>query len=345
MTQIRSAEKVANGSTVAQPNELAKATEKRCLVMTAEQPRQVEQAIAKLKSFHDGDLAIVHVIACGEPAIPALRTMLFERERSGLYQARRRAVEALAALGAHHVLIEFLETKRTIADPTEQVGEDAVINAAALALANAREQHVFELLLRLAQRPALTGVIGTLGAFGRVKAIPVLLDALQEDASRLTAESALRKLGQSARPALLGVATPRVPHGERESESSARQRRSALRLLVEIGVPRNAWPSLRPLMHDTDVKTALPACEICFDWAPAAEWPMCTHCLIGLLAHEDWALREEIETCLVAHFDKAREVIERYLNKAPPDRVTSRQAEIVLRRVIARARSAPQVPR
>jgi len=232
--------------------------------MTAGQSQQVERAVAELKSFRNGDLGVVHVIACGKKAIPALRTMLFERERSGLYQARCRAVEALAALGAHDVLIEFLEADRTIVDPVERVGEDAVINAAALALANLREQHVFEMLLRLAQRPALTGVIGSLGAFGRVEAIPALIDALEEDASRPTAEAALRRLGRPARAALLRAASAQVPSGERESGSSARRRRSALGLLAEIGVPRDAWPSLRPLMRDNDAKIAALACKNLF---------------------------------------------------------------------------------
>ena len=313
--------------------------------MIVKPPQNVARAIARLKSFRDGDLGLLQVIACGEQAIPALRTMLFERERSGLYQARCRAVEALAALGAHDVLIEFLEADRTIADPIERVGEDAVINAAALALANLREQHVFEMLLRLAQRPALTGVIGTLGAFGRVEAIPTLIDALEEDASRPTAEAALRKLGRPARAALLRAATAQVPPGVRESELSARRRRSALRLLAEMGVPRDSWPSLRPLMRDNDAKIATLACKICFDRGSAAERTDAVWRLIDLLAEEDWMLREEIENCLVAHVDSAREVIERYLNEASPlgeGAATRRQTEAVLRRVMGRARPAPQ---
>lgn len=317
------------------------------LAMNVDQSRRVEQAIATLKSFRNGDFGIACVIACGDQAIPALRAVLFQRERSGLYQARCRAIEALAALGAHDVLIEFLEAKRSIADPIEQLGEDAVINAAALALANVRDRPVFELLQRLAQRPSLTGVIGALGAFGRAEAIPALVAALAEDASRLTAESALRKLGRPACAALIAVATARPPHGERESETRTRQRRSALRLVAEIGIPRGAWRSLRPLVRDTDAKIAVLACELCFRRAPAAQWRGCADRLIGLLAQGDWMLRQEIEDCLVAHFDQAREAITHYLNlnsnEAPSSEVNpgkADQAEAVLRRVVARARAA-----
>lgn len=206
---------------------------------------RIESAISRLQSLHDGDRGVVDVVACGPQAIPALRRLLFEREPSGLYGARCRAVEALAALGGCGVLIEFLETERSSADSIERLGEDAVINAAALALARAHDRHAFDLLLGLARRPALTGIIGALGSFQRIEAIPALISALEEDASRLTAESALKKLGRSARTALLQTTNLRLPSGAHESESSARRRRSALRLLREVGTKRSDWAALR----------------------------------------------------------------------------------------------------
>ena len=315
--------------------------------MTAGQLEQVERAVAELKSFRNGDLGVVHVIACGESAISALRAMLFEREPSGLYQARCRAVEALAALGAHNVLIEFLEAERTITDPVERVGEDAVINAAGLALANAREHHVFELLLRLARRSALTGIIGALGAFENAEAVPALIDALEEDASRLTAEAALRKLGPPARAALLLTVNVKVPSGGRESESSARRRRSALGLLTDMDRSRAVWQALRHLVHDADSKVAALACEIGLTRARASERPGLVRRLIEMLAHEDWILREQIAGCLIAHFDSAREVIIRHLSEIPrlgQDAAANRQTETILRRVIACAEPIPQVP-
>ena len=126
-------------------------------------PQEVERAIAKLKSLQDGDVGVLDVIACGKQAIPALRRVLFERERSGLYQIRCRAIEALAGLKASDVLVEFLEAERMITDPVERVGEDAVINAAARALPNVHDPRVFALLLRLARHSHLTGVIRRVG--------------------------------------------------------------------------------------------------------------------------------------------------------------------------------------
>jgi hypothetical protein len=301
----------------------------------------IEEAIAALRSFQHGDSGILDVIACGAQTIPFLRAMLFERERSGLFEVRCRVVQALAALDAYDVLIEFLNADRTIVDPVERVGEDAVINAAALALANVREQRVFELLLRLAQRSALTGVIGALGAFGRLEAIPVLIDALEEDASRHTAETALWKLGKKACPALLSTVDLKVPSAGRESESSARRRRSALKLLAEMDRSGAVWRRLRHLVRDDDATLAARACEIGLTRGSASERTEAVRRLIELLPQKDWVLREEIEAYLAIRLASAREVIAQYLNQnshSPRDDIAVReQTEIILRRIIARA--------
>jgi HEAT repeat protein len=306
----------------------------------ASQPPAVEKAIAALRSFQHGDRGILDVIACGSQAIPALRAMLFERERSGLFQARCRVVQALAALGAYDVLIEFLKANHAIADPVERVGEDAVINAAALALADVREQRVFELLLRLAQRSALTGVIGALGGFGSVEAIPVLIDALEEDASRHTAETALWKLGKKACPGLLCTVDLKLPSGGRESESSARRRRSALKLLAEMDRSQSTWRRLRHLMRDDDAPLAARACEIGLTRGSASERADAARRLIELLPQKDWVLQEEIEAYLTIHFASAREVIAQHLNQnshSPRDNTAAKQTEVILRRIIAHA--------
>jgi hypothetical protein len=321
----------------------------RCgtLSMAAIVPQDIERAINNLKSLHDGDLGVIEVIACGSQAIPALRELLFEREPSGLYHVRCRAVEALAALGANDTLIEFLSADRALADPVERLGEDAVINAAALALAKSRSQRAFELLLRLGNRPSLTGVIGALGAFDRIEAIPVLIDALEDDASRRTAEATLKRLGRLARPALLRAANSHLPAIGRESTSSVRRRRSALKLLLEIGVSRNLWPGLRHLMDDQDAPVALLACKICLVRGMALQRRDAIHRLISLLPDADWMRREEIEDCLITHFEGARGIIaECVQNRLPPDLNGPLDAKIkqILLRVQGRGDRMPPSP-
>jgi HEAT repeat protein len=133
---------------------------------------EVQRALDRLKSLHDGDLGVLEITAFGRRAIPALRALLLEGESSGIYHPRCRAVDALAALRAYDVLIEFLSAPRDVADPVNRTGEEAVMSSAARALTGVDDERVFPLLLDLAKRQPLAGVIDALGSFRRPEAIP-----------------------------------------------------------------------------------------------------------------------------------------------------------------------------
>ncbi|MGC2223832.1 MAG: hypothetical protein WA624_16545 [Methylocella sp.] len=218
-------------------------------------------------------------------------------------------MRALAVLEAYDVLVEYLNAPRAIADPVERVGEDAVINAAARALTGLHVARIFELLMSLAETRLLPGVVGALGRFGRLEAIPYLVEALAEDESRPAAEAALRNFGSSARQALLVAATQCSPPVGRESESSLRRRRSALQLLTEIGIQPETWPVLRHLMQDQDAKILVLVCKISLASAMESEKDAAIRCLISLLPSVDFVLTDEIERCLAFHFDNVAKVV------------------------------------
>jgi hypothetical protein len=272
------------------------------LNVSEKKAQNVEQAIDKLKSLRDGDLGVIDVIACGTPAVPPLRALLFEREHSGQFQIRCRAVEALASLGAYDVLIDYLSGERAVRDPVEQLGDDAVINAAARALIIIREERVFQLLLKLAQRPSLTGVIQAMGVFERAEAIPFLINALEEDVSRQAAETALKRMSRRAQSALKVSAKLRLPFPAHESESSLRRRRSALRLLYEVGISQRTWLELQPLMQDADVQISLLTCKLCLVGAPKTERWNAVRRLQELLSDADWMQHDEIEDLIAGEF-------------------------------------------
>jgi hypothetical protein len=190
-------------------------------------------AIERMRSLHEGDLGLVDVIGCGRAAIPHLRTVLFEREPSGLFETRCRAVQALAALKAYNVLIDFLATPHEMADPVERLGDDAVINAAARAVTRFKKPEVFSLLIKLAKKRLWPGVIAALGTFRRKETIPYLTAALAEDECRFAAEAGLIKLGAAGRDALIEIVS-RAPSPRGDSPSEIRQRQSAWSLLVRI---------------------------------------------------------------------------------------------------------------
>jgi len=166
----------------------------------------VASAIDRLTSLHDGDRAFSDVVGFGIEAVPELRTLLLQREPSGLYLVRRRAAEALSALKSFDTLGEFLRLDREIDDPVERLGEEVVISTAARLIAQLREEWVFQLLLTLAKRCTLSGVLAGLGAFKRTESIPYLVRALAEDDLRPTAEGVLQSFGRAARPQLVRAA-------------------------------------------------------------------------------------------------------------------------------------------
>jgi hypothetical protein len=297
----------------------------------------VEHAIERLKSLHEGDLGVVEITACGSRAIPALRALLLESEASGIYQPRCRAVEALAALGAHDVLIAFLRSPRDVPDPVNRTGEEAVVNAAARALIGVEDERIFPLLLELAQTRMLAGVVEALGSFGRAEALPPLIRGLSEDHTRPAAEAALLRLGVRARAALIEVATQLLPLAEWESPSSLRTRLSAVRLLDRIGVPGEV---VRGLLDDADPEIAAAACHALLTTAAAQEKRHALRRLIGLLPRLSWVACEQAEECLAENFESARDIIFERLRKDPPPADGSPEARIY-RSLLRVARRAP----
>jgi hypothetical protein len=256
---------------------------------------RIGRALNHLTSFHDGDGGVAEVLALGTDAIPALTQVLTQREPSGLFQVRCRAIEALAALKAFSVLGDFLRMPRDVTDPVERLGDDAVVSAAARAIARLREPWVYELLADLARHRPLRGVLAGLGSFFRVDSLPVFVDALQEDHLRSTAEAILRGFGSKARPALVMVALEPDVGAEWESESHLRKRRSALGVLSEIGVPCRDWPQLRPLIDNPDHQVALLVCEIGIKSGGTADRVRIAARLRDLRPTASWIHREQID--------------------------------------------------
>lgn len=300
----------------------------------------VQHALDRLKSLHDGDLGVFDIVACGRRTVPALRALLLEGPSSGIYQPRCRAVEALAVLGAHDVLIEFLSSPRDVADPVNRTGEEAVITTAARALAANRDVRVFPLMLQLAKRQPLAGVIDALGSFRRSEALPYLIRALREDYSRRAAEAALLRMGPRARVALLKAAMQRCPSAEWESPSSRRARRSAVQLLARLGVSLALRPQVCDLMDDPDAEVAMHACRAYLTSTPAHEKPDVLRRVMDLIPRLGWVVCMEAEECILDHFESAREIIAETMRRTPPepaDRSPRAQIYRSLYRVVQRA--------
>lgn len=271
-------------------------------------PCRIRRGMALLQSLRDGDQGVVAITSCGEAAIPGLYAFARRRDPSGLYHARCRAVEALAALHAANELHDLLTIPLDRPDPVERTGDEAVVNAAARALGRVKDPAAWPLLLALSRRRHLTGVIEAIGRFGDSRAIPALIDALAEDCSRPVAEEALLRHGGATIAPLLAIANR--PH---QSVSGLRQRRAAARLLCAMDVPM--CRELRALADAADPELRATANIRILAAGNKSERSDAAGRLIDLLRDAAWPLTIDIEAALAAHRDGAADQLQERLTR------------------------------
>ncbi len=270
----------------------------------------------RLRSLNEGDVAVLDSIAAGAAAIPVLRELLFERDAAGIFEPRTKAVQALAALNAFGVLKEFVMKWQPASDPVERLGDEAVLSAAARALATTGDEEAFVILFGVAREHPAPGVIEALGRCKRPESIPALIAALTDDCAGAAAEQGFRSMGQEAVPALVDAALNVVTGASgRETPSSIRRRRRAFSLLFELGATREVWDRVRESIKDQDDEIAALACRIGVSAADQAQVRECGGRLMELLRRVAWPVRQEIEDCLIDNYDFANELVVRALRE------------------------------
>jgi len=295
---------------IAKPRDFGERVAPGRALPTERQPSEVPlaRALQHMQSLADCDRGVLEVTACGASAIPALRAIVLAPEPSGLYQPRRAAVEALAALGAEQPLMELLAAPIEATDPVARAGEEAVRNAAARALSASADPGLLPVLLRLAATQLLPGAIEVLGARRCLDAMPSLIAALGDDIARPAAETALRNLGEAAASGLWHAARNPQPDRESESESSLRRRRASLAALADIGSTVTA-EELDALCDEADAGIAAAACRIRLTSGTASERQRAAERLVALLDTASLAVRLAIEESLLAHEDVTRALL------------------------------------
>ncbi len=274
-----------------------------------DEKREICRLIDELDSLNRGEDAATRLIKHGAAAIEPLRWFLLEGKPRKIFQPRFWAVEALARLGAKEVLLEYLFQERKIPDPEDRFGEEAVESGAARSLASWPDESTFQSLLSLSEHRMLSGLIAALAEFRRLEAIPYFERALEDDFYRPAAEEAFRKLGKASCDALVRSAVRPLPSPSQESPSSLERRRSALRLLNEIGMASGHWHRLRRLILESDAELVVPAAKLGADIASKEERGTIAHNLVGLLSVAPWHLQQDIADVLIALEDEtAREI-------------------------------------
>ncbi len=271
------------------------------------------------------------LVGVGPRVIPFVRDFLLYGVPCSVYQPRQRAVEVLAELGAKDVLIAYLLEEREIQDPVLQHAEDAVKSAAGRELARWKTEDVFQALWEIARRKHLPGVVEALGEFQRPEVAGYLIAALGDDGCRAEAREALRKLGESARMAVLIAAVTSQPSAEEESPSSRIRRREAVRLLSEWKLPASDWVRTKPLLDDPDPEINVHAAGIALAIAPEADRRMAFQRLIRGLLAGDGFLQMEVDAILRRNDPQLRSAIEAEIAARTQKTQRERNADRVLR--------------
>lgn len=295
----------------------------------------VQRLVDRLNSLKEGDLAVADLVECGKRAVEPLRRVLLHGKPSGIFRPRQRAVEALAALGAQNVLLEYLTSVQHIADPVDRYGEEAVENTAARMLSASRDEDVYNALLQLLRRRQMPGVIEALGEFRRTDAMPELIAALGDSVCRIAAEEALRKTGEAARQALLDAARTPYPSASHETPSSICRRRSALRLLAELNLSAEALHDLSALAHDRDPEIAARWNRVMLANAEEYGKKLAARRLIEALPNAAPFLQMEIEEWLLWRSEIARTTLDEEIARRRLATAAGRPTDMAVRLLLA----------
>jgi hypothetical protein len=303
---------------------------------------EAERLTAALNSLLEGESAKAALVELGPAAVPSLRRFLLEGRPSTVYQPRRWAVEALGALGAREVLMEYLALP-PVPDPQVEFAEQAVRNAAVREFLRWPDDATVSFLLALAGRMMLPGLAEVFGQLRLAEAIPYLDRALEDDFCRLPAEEALASIGAPARGALILSATTPLPAKDLESPSSLRRRQSVLRVLVQIGVRAEDWPMLRGLLEEEDPEIVTLTCLLAVKSGIAEAAGPGAARLLSIAGRAPWFLLEDIVDCLRSWRESAKSAIaaevERRMQAPPEVRIQDQTLRVLLRVLASTGRS------
>lgn len=266
--------------------------------------------IEVMQVLRGGEEAVGKLVAAGQRAVLPLREFILRGAPSHIFQPRQRAVQALAGLGAYHVLKEYLLNLQESQDPVIRFGEEAVIGTAARALAAWNNDEVFTILMGVARQKTLPGVIAALGSLRRREAAPLFIAALGDDLSREEAMRALMLLGSDAKPDLVAAITKPGRRGDLESPSSILKRRSALRILARMGWQAERDEVWRTLVDDPDDEVAAIASGMALVEAGDDIVDAALRRLLVIFSHPRWALKWEIKEILMKNAAVVRRRLE-----------------------------------
>jgi len=212
---------------------------------------EIEKLIEGFNNLGSNMSALLEVIKCGKIAVKPLIGLLLSPP-SIFSEPRCLAAEALGIIGGEEAvegLIQALDLcDLDLLEPQIRFAEETVRNQAARQLGILGDEKAIEPLLKCLRENRLRGAAEALAGFREKRAIPYIIEMLEDDYAREAASNALLKFDKEAVLPLIETLTMRNhTRFKHETISSVKRRAEAARLLGEIGDPRAIQPLLKML--------------------------------------------------------------------------------------------------
>jgi HEAT repeat protein len=198
---------------------------------------EIVDLVEGLDNLHGNLNVQARLIGLGRRAVPSLAAFL-NGPPSRFPDGRVLAAEALGALRGEEAINGLIATLSanplSRLSPVLRLSEETVRNAAARELGRIRDRRAIEPLLVALRENHLVGAAEALVAFGEERAIPFLVEGLEDAFKRERLVEAIRSFGQAAVPYLIdGLKARRILDGT-ELRLSFERRAAILRLLGEL---------------------------------------------------------------------------------------------------------------
>jgi HEAT repeat protein len=212
---------------------------------------EIERLVEGLNNLGSNISALIEVIKYGRLAVKPLVDFLLSPP-SIFSEPRCLAAEALGIIGGEEAvegLIQVLDLcDLDLLDPQVRLAEETVRNQAARQLAILGDERAIEPMLKCLKENHLRGAAEALANFKEKRAIPYIVEMLEDDYALETAGKALLKFGKDAvQPLIEALSRPNHTPFKNETRPSVKRRTEAARLLGEIGDSRAIQPLLRRL--------------------------------------------------------------------------------------------------
>jgi len=279
------------------------------------------------------------ILARGRETVPALAAFLLGRP-TVLFEARAAAAECLGVLGgaeAEEALVAVL-TRHDLRQltPAVRMAEQAVRNAAARALGRAGARQAVPALLAALGEQRLVGAGAALATLGEARAIPGLIDLLEEPTHGEAADL-LANFGAAAVPALAAALGDPRPGGEWEAPGSVQRRALAAEILGRVGGAEAAG-ALRGHLDDACARVRT-ACALALAAAHEGDEPT-LRVLVGALSDDDFTVQADVVRVLEASGTQALPALASVVS----DEQASPRARDLAAVLLGRSRDAAAVP-